>query len=188
MSNKLIIFSAPSGSGKTTIVRNLLKRNLSLEFSVSACTRKPRKGEIHGRDYYFISKEEFKQKIASDQFVEWEEVYEGSYYGTLKTEIERIWSNGNNVLFDIDVRGGLQLKSLFHDCSLCIFVMPPSIEELKRRLIYRSSDDTETINRRVEKAEYELGFSKQFDIVLLNEDLTEAEEKAYRIVYDFIRK
>ena len=186
MSNKLVIFSAPSGSGKTTIVRNLLKRNLNLEFSISACTRQPRKGEINGIDYYFISTEEFKQKISEDQFVEWEEVYEGNYYGTLRSEIERIWKSGNNVLFDIDVKGGIRLKQMFNDCSLSIFVLPPSVDELKKRLIARSSDDYETINKRVEKAAFELTFSNMFDVILLNDNLQEAEERAFKIVFDFI--
>ncbi len=188
MTNKLIIFSAPSGSGKTTIVKYLLTRDINLEFSISACTRFPRKEEINGRDYYFITPEEFKQKIKDNQFVEWEEVYNGNYYGTLKTELERIWGNGNHVLFDIDVKGGLHLKKLFHDCSLSVFVMPPSIEELKKRLLLRSADDRETIQKRIDKSVYEMTFADKFDVVLLNDNLREAEENAYNIVRGFILK
>ena len=186
MSSKLIIFSAPSGSGKTTIVKYLLTRQLNLEFSISVCSRIPRKGEINGKDYYFITTEEFKQKIATNQFIEWEEVYDGNYYGTLKTELERIWSNGNHVLFDIDVKGGINLKKIFKDQSLSVFVMPPSIEELKKRLLLRSSDDHSTIQKRIEKSVYEMTFADKFDIVLLNDNLLEAEEKAYNLVHDFI--
>jgi len=183
---KFIIFSAPSGSGKTTIVKYLLKSNLNLEFSISACTRLPREGEINGKDYYFITTEDFKQKIADNQFIEWEEVYKDNFYGTLKTEPERIWSNGNHVLFDIDVMGGIKLKKLFQDNTLSIFVKPPSIEELRNRLIIRSTDNENTIKKRIEKAVFELSFVDQFDIILLNDNLLEAEEKAYKLVSDYI--
>ena len=183
---KLIIFSAPSGAGKTTIVKHLLQSGLPLEFSISACSRKPRTGEINGRDYYFLSEEEFRQKIQNNEFIEWEEVYAGNYYGTLRSEIERIWAKGKHVLFDIDVKGGVNLKKLFPDKTLSIFVEPPSVEELERRLISRSTDDAETIRKRVDKAVYELGFADQFDVVIVNDILTEAQEKAIKIVSDFI--
>ncbi|MDP4209069.1 MAG: guanylate kinase [Bacteroidota bacterium] len=186
MNGKLIIFSAPSGAGKTTIVKHLLQSGLPLEFSISACSRKPRTGEINGRDYYFLSEEEFRQKIQNNEFIEWEEVYAGNYYGTLRSEIERIWAKGKHVLFDIDVKGGVNLKKLFPDKTLSIFVEPPSVEELERRLIGRSTDDAETIRKRVDKAVYELGFADQFDVVIVNDILTEAQEKAIKIVSDFI--
>ena len=161
---KLIIFSAPSGAGKTTIVKHLLQRGLPLEFSISACSRVPRTGETNGKDYYFLNVEDFKQKINNHEFIEWEEVYAGNYYGTLRSEIERIWAKGKHVLFDIDVKGGVNLKKLFPDKTLSIFVEPPSVEELERRLIGRSTDDAETIRKRVDKAVYELGFADQFDV------------------------
>jgi guanylate kinase len=186
MNGKLIIFSAPSGAGKTTIVKHLLQSGLPLEFSISACSRKPRTGEVNGRDYYFLSEEEFRQKIQNNEFIEWEEVYAGNYYGTLRSEIERIWAKGKHVLFDIDVKGGVNLKKLFPNKTLSIFVEPPSVEELERRLIGRSTDDEETIRKRVDKAVYELGFADQFDVVIVNDILAEAQKKAIKIVSDFI--
>lgn len=186
MKGKLIIFSAPSGAGKTTIVKHLLNSGLPIEFSISACSRKPRTGEIHGKDYYFLSENDFKEKIEKQEFIEWEEVYAGNYYGTLKSELERIWQNGNHVLFDIDVKGGVNLKKKFGKNALSVFVMPPSVEELERRLINRSTDDAETIKKRVDKAVYELKFSDQFDVVIINDNLQEAQNKAYKLLSDFI--
>lgn len=186
MKGKLIIFSAPSGAGKTTIVKHLLDSGLPLEFSISACNRAPRNGEVHGKDYYFLSTEEFKEKIKNNEFLEWEEVYPGNFYGTLKSEINRIWSSGNHVLFDIDVKGGINLKKLYPDLTLSVFVMPPSVEELEHRLKNRSTDDEATIKKRVDKAVYELSFSEQFDVVLVNDILQDAKNKAFAIVSGFI--
>ncbi len=186
MTGKLIIFSAPSGAGKTTIIKHLINSGLPLEFSISACSRQPRVGEVHGKDYYFLSETEFKSKIANNEFIEWEEVYAGNYYGTLKSEIERIWANGNQVLFDIDVKGGVNMKKLFSENSLSVFVMPPSIEELERRLINRSTDNIETIKTRIDKAIFELKFADQFDTIIINDNLLDAKNKAFKIVSDFI--
>jgi guanylate kinase len=186
MIGKLIIFSAPSGSGKTTIVKYLLNNNLNLEFSISATTRHPRQGELNGHDYYFITTDDFQHKIHDNQFVEWEEVYPGNYYGTLRSELERIWSHGNHVVFDIDVKGGLHLKNLFPEHALSVFVRPPSLKELETRLILRSTDEPETIKKRIEKAEYELTFADQFDVILVNDYLDAAKEKALQIVSEFI--
>jgi guanylate kinase len=186
MNGKLIIFSAPSGAGKTTIVKYLLESGLPLEFSVSACSRKPRSGEVNGKDYYFLSENEFKNKIEKKEFIEWEEVYPGNFYGTLKSEPERIWKNGKHILFDIDVKGGVNLKKLFGEDALSIFVMPPSIEELERRLVNRSTDDEKTIKKRIAKAVYELTFSNQFDEIVVNNNLSEAKSKAYQAVLNFI--
>ena len=186
MNGKLIIFSAPSGAGKTTIVKHLLNCGLPLEFSISACSRKPRSGEVDAKDYYFLSAEEFKTKIEHKEFIEWEEVYPGNFYGTLKSELTRIWENGHHVLFDIDVKGGINLKKLFGKTALSIFVMPPSIEELERRLISRSTDDPETIQKRVDKATYELKFSSQFDTIIINDHLVDAQNEAFKLVSDFI--
>ena len=186
MNGKLIIFSAPSGAGKTSIVKHVLESRLPLEFSISACSRHPRDGEIHGKDYFFLSVNEFQEKIIKNEFIEWEEVYPGNFYGTLKNEVERIWNNGHHVMFDIDVKGGLKLKKMYPAETLAIFVMPPSIEELKHRLISRSTDDDETIRKRVEKAEYELKFANQFDSILINDNLKDAQSKALKIVSEFI--
>jgi guanylate kinase len=188
MTGKFIIFSAPSGAGKTTIVKYLLESNLPLEFSISACNRSPRNGEVHGKDYYFLSTEEFKEKIAHNEFIEWEEVYPNNFYGTLKSEISRIWGNGNHVLFDIDVKGGVNLKKLYTDHTLAVFVVPPSVEELERRLINRSTDDAATIKKRMEKAVYELDFASQFDVVIINDILQDAKNRAFNIVSEFIYK
>src|SRR3569833_99520 len=177
---KLIIFSAPSGAGKTTIVHHLLKKIPELEFSVSATTRKPRGEEKEGKDYYFITKEEFLHRIANKQFVEFEEEYSGTFYGTLRTEIERIWAEGKTVIFDIDVEGGLHLKRKYEDAALAVFVQPPSLEVLKQRLAGRGTDSDEKLQERFKKAEKELNYAPQFDIILKNHDLqtacTEAEE------------
>lgn len=188
MPGKLIIFSAPSGAGKTTIVRHLLKRNLGLEFSISAASREKRPREIHGKDYYFLSVDEFKEKIKDNEFIEWEEVYRDHFYGTLKSEVERIWKNGNSVIFDVDVIGGLNIKKQYGEKALSVFVMPPSIEELKKRLTSRSTETPENLKRRIEKAEAELSFSARFDKVILNDNLEKAFEEATNIVKDFLEK
>lgn len=185
---KCIIFSAPSGAGKTTIVHYLLGQNLGLEFSVSACSRDPRNNEEDGKDYYFLGVEGFRDKIQEEAFVEWEEVYTNNYYGTLKSELERIWDHGNSVIFDVDVIGGLNLKKQFGDQALAIFVQPPSIEELERRLRGRSTETEDKINQRVRKAKNELTYADQFDIVLVNDDLDQACEKAELIVKSFLNQ
>ncbi len=180
--NKLIIIAAPSGAGKTSVTRHLLKSLPNeLAFSISAATRPPRKHEIDGVDYYFISPEEFEKKIANDEFVEWEMVYEGKYYGTLKSEIQRIWDEGKAPLLDVDVVGGVDLQELYPESSLSLFILPPSIEELRRRLEARGTETPETLEARILKAEHELGFQDKFDHVIINDDLDracrEAEEK-----------
>jgi len=188
MSGKLLIFSAPSGSGKTTIVKHLLKRFPNLEFSISACSRPKREREVDGRDYYFISPEEFRKRISEDQFIEWEEVYPGSYYGTLKSELDRIWAKGNHVVFDVDVKGGLNLKKIFKDDALAVFIMPPSIEILKQRLEGRGSETPESISKRVGKAAEEMEYAPQFDITIINHDLQIAFKEAEGVVQNFISK
>ena len=188
MKGKLIIFSAPSGSGKTTIVHHLLKKDFDLQFSISACSRDKRGNEEHGKDYYFLSPEKFKAKIEADEFLEWEEVYADHYYGTLKSEVERIRNQGNNVLFDIDVMGGLNLKKQFGDDAMAVFVMPPSIEELENRLRKRDTDTEEKIQKRVEKASHEMSFAAQFDRVLLNDHLEKALLEAEILVGTFLGK
>ena len=188
MKGKLIIFSAPSGAGKTTIVQHLLAKFPNLEFSVSACSRLMRKDETHGVDYYFISVEEFKQKISNEEFVEWEEVYKDNFYGTLKAEIERIWKKGHHIIFDMDVVGGLNLKKIFGNQALAIFVMPPSIQHLESRLKMRETETPESIARRIGKAEVELQTADQFDKVVLNDSLEQAFAEAERIVAEFLSK
>ena len=188
MKGKLIIFSAPSGAGKTTIVRHLLDRNLNLEFSVSATSRTPRPKETNGKDYYFLAEKEFKQKIENNEFLEWEEVYNGNYYGSLKSEVERIRNLGKNVIFDVDVVGGLNIKKFYGDEALAIFVQPPSIEELRQRLISRSTETEEKIKMRIAKAEHELGFANQFDKLVTNNDLNQACREAENIIREFIGK
>jgi guanylate kinase len=186
MHGKLIIFSAPSGAGKTTIVRHLLEKNLNLEFSISATSRGKRHTETDGKDYYFLSAEEFKYKIDNNEFLEWEEVYTGTFYGTLKSEIERIRKKGKNVIFDLDVIGGCNIKKFYGNEALAVFVQPPSIEELRNRLIYRSTDTQEVIEKRIAKAEYELTFANQFDYIIVNEDLEKAFSDAESCVRKFI--
>lgn len=186
MSGKLIIFSAPSGAGKTTIVRHLLDKDLNLEFSISATSRTKRHTETNGKDYYFLSPEEFKSKIKNDEFLEWEEVYAGTFYGTLKSEVERIRSNGKNVIFDVDVVGGSNIKRFYGDDALAVFIQPPSVEELRNRLVSRSTDAPEVIEKRVAKAEYELTFSDQFDVIVVNEDLGKAFIEAENCIRKFI--
>ena len=186
---KLIVFSAPSGSGKTTIVRHLLGiPELNLEFSISATSREPRGEEIHGKDYYFISSAAFKSHIKAQDFLEWEEVYRDNFYGTLKSEVERIWALGKNVIFDIDVAGGLRIKSKYPKETLAVFVKPPSIDELKIRLKKRSTESDDKINMRIAKASVELATAPQFDKIIKNYDLDIAKEEAYQLVKDFIGK
>ena len=186
---KLIVFSAPSGSGKATIVRHLLgKEDLNLEFSISAASRDPRGEEEHGKDYYFISLEEFKKHIKAENFLEWEEVYRDNFYGTLKAEIERIWALGKNVIFDIDVAGGLRIKHKFPEQTLAVFVKPPSVDELKRRLKERSTESDDKINMRIAKASVELATAPQFDTIIKNYDLDTAKEEAYQLVKAFVNK
>ncbi|MGB3851605.1 MAG: guanylate kinase [Tunicatimonas sp.] len=175
---KAIIFSAPSGSGKTTLVRHLLATNSNLSFSVSATTRPPRPGEVHGHDYYFLSPASFKEHIQQNSFVEWEEVYPERYYGTLKSEVERIWNGGRHVIFDIDVKGGLALKEYFGPQALAVFVQAPSLAALKQRLLARASDPSDSINQRLEKAAYEMSFADRFDLIIRNDDLETSKQLA----------
>ena len=188
MQGKLIIFSAPSGAGKTTIVRHLLKKFPQLSFSISATTRELRGSEKHKDDYYFISKEEFLHRVARQEFVEFEEVYNGTFYGTLRSEIERIWNEGKHVIFDIDVEGGLRLKRKYEDDALAIFVQPPSLEVLKERLTGRGTDSKEKLQERFAKAEKELEYANKFDVVLKNFDLETACAEAEKLVSDFLAK
>lgn len=185
---KLLVFSAPSGSGKTTIVRYLLEqKELHLDFSISATSRAKRGEEIDGRDYYFLSMEEFQKKIDNNEFVEFEEVYKDNFYGTLKSELERIWALGKHVIFDIDVIGGLKIKEQFPKETLAIFVSPPSVEELERRLRYRQTETDEKIEMRLAKAEIEIAKSPEFDVVLKNYDLEIAKNDAYKLVFDYLK-
>jgi guanylate kinase len=188
MTGKALIFSAPSGSGKTTIVRHLLDNNPDLGFSISASTRDKRgRTESHGKDYYFLSPENFKKKIDEDAFIEWEEVYEGNFYGTLKSEIERIWNEGKNVIFDVDVKGGLNLKKYFGDRGLGVFVKVPSVDVLKERLRDRGTESDESLSRRLFKANFEMSFADRFDVVLVNEDLQRSLKEA-QALYDAFRQ
>jgi guanylate kinase len=183
---KLIIFSAPSGAGKTTITKHILKCGLNFGFSVSATTRKPRGDEVNGRDYYFLSEEEFKSKVKNNEFLEWEEVYPGSFYGTLKSEIERICSKGENIVFDVDVEGGYNIKKIYGNRALAVFVQPPSIAELKRRLLSRLTDSSEVVRARIAKAEHELTYSRYFDVVIINDKLEVALKEAEDVVKAFL--
>ena len=184
--NKVIIFSAPSGSGKTTLVKHCLQKFPQLQFSVSATTRALRGEEIHGKDYFFLSVEEFKKLISEDAFVEFEEVYHDKFYGTLKSEVERTWSEGKVVIFDVDVVGGVNLKKIFGEQALSIFIAPPSIEELERRLISRATDDLETIKTRVAKAKHEMSYAEDFDVIVVNDDLEVSKKEIERLVENFI--
>ncbi|MFC6998243.1 guanylate kinase [Rufibacter roseus] len=187
MQGKIIIFSAPSGAGKTTIVRHLVSILPELSFSISACTRDRRgRTEVNGKDYYFITPDEFREKIDNDEFVEWEEVYEGAFYGTLKSEIERIWASGKHAILDVDVKGGLSVKNFYKDRALAVFVKPPSIEELSKRLVARNTDSASSISSRIFKAKFELSFEDKFDEVIVNENLEDAFAKAEKLVRDFI--
>ncbi|MEQ9289030.1 MAG: guanylate kinase [Cyclobacteriaceae bacterium] len=184
---KAIIFSAPSGSGKTTIVKHLLSKIDSLRFSISASTRDKRgRTEENGKDYYFLSPDEFKDKIDKKEFIEWEEVYEGNFYGTLKSEIDRIWQEGNHVIFDVDVKGGISLKKYFGDDALSIFVKVPDLETLKARLTDRNTESSDSLSRRLYKAQFEMSFEDQFDVSLLNKDLDESLKKAEGMVRKFL--
>jgi guanylate kinase len=186
MKGRLIIISAPSGAGKTTIVRHLLASGLNLEFSVSATTRERRINETDGKDYYFLTVEEFRKRISNGDFTEWEEVYKDHYYGTLRMEIERIWANGNHVLFDVDVKGGISLKKIFGPDALSIFIKPPSVEELELRLLKRGTDTTEKIRMRVLKAEEEMKSAGKFDHVVINDNLEKAKKETYNLILNFI--
>ena len=189
MSGKLLIFSAPSGAGKTTIVKRLLADHADkISFSISASTRGPRMGEVDGKDYYFISKEDFLHKVANQEFIEFEEVYAGTFYGTLRAEVERILAMGKSVIFDIDVVGGLRLKSKFPEKALAIFVNPPSLDVLKERLRGRGTEPEEKLQERFAKAELELSYADKFDVVLNNFDLEVASKEAEELVLDFMRK
>lgn len=183
---KVIIFSAPSGSGKTTLVKHVLANFPELEFSISCTTRAPRGTEQNGIDYYFLSPEEFREKISADAFVEYEEVYTDKYYGTLKSEVERIWNSGKVVIFDVDVKGGLALKAYFGNKAMALYIMPPSVEELERRLNERATDDAETIRVRVEKAAHEMTFHPHFDVVVINQDLDTAKAETEQLIHAFI--
>ena len=187
MNNKELIFSAPSGAGKSTVVNHILSRRNDLEFSISATSRAPRGQEKHGLEYYFFTADEFRKMIAEDKFIEYEEVYAGSFYGTLKSEVERIWAKGNTIVFDIDVQGGVNLKKIFGDRAFSIFIQAPSVEILRERLIGRGTDTMEAIEKRVAKAESEMEFAAgKFDYTLINDDLETALAEAEKIVEDFL--
>lgn len=185
---KLVIFSAPSGSGKSTIVNYLLSQNINLQFSISATSRLPRGEEKHGVEYYFHTPEIFREKIAKQEFLEYEEVYEDKFYGTLKSEVQRILDNGDNVIFDVDVVGGCNIKKYYGDKALSIFIQPPSIQELRNRLEKRGTDSPEVIDARVAKAEQEMTYASQFDIIIKNDNLEEAKAMALKIVTQFLNK
>lgn len=187
MSNKVIIFSAPSGSGKSTIVSHILKLHPEMEFSVSATSRAPRGQERNGIEYHFFTANEFRKMIAEDKFVEYEEVYAGSFYGTLKSEVQRIWDKGHVIIFDVDVKGGVNLKKYFGDKALSVFIQAPSVEELRKRLIARGTDSAEAIAKRVAKASEEMTYADKFDYILVNDDLQKAYAEAEKVVDDFLQ-
>jgi guanylate kinase len=186
MKGKLVIISAPSGAGKSTIVKHLLESSINLEFSISATTRAPRGEENNGKEYYFLSVREFRSKIRKSEFIEWEEVYKDQLYGTLKSEINRIWENGNHILFDVDVKGGINLKNIFRHDAISIFIMPPSVQDLEKRLIHRGTDNAEKIKIRIAKAEEEIKLADQFDNIIINDHLDQAENEVYNIVKSFL--
>lgn len=188
MNHKLIVVAAPSGAGKTTIVRHLLKHFDMLAFSVSAATRAQRPHEIHGKDYYFITSEDFRQKIENEEFLEWQEVYAGQFYGTLKSEITRLWGEGKVVIFDIDVQGALNIKKIYPKETLLVFVKPPSKEILLQRLRDRNTESEESLKKRIEKASFELSFEDKFDVVLVNDELEACLKRAEKIVIDYIKQ
>lgn len=188
MNGKVIIVSAPSGAGKTSIVKHVLQFLPELRFSTSATTRDIREGEVNGKDYHFLSVEDFKRGIKSEDFLEWEEVYRNQFYGTLKSEIQRIWDEGKVVIFDVDVKGGLNIKKYFGDKALAIFVEPPSVQELENRLRKRGTETDESLRKRMEKAEYELSFAPQFDKVILNDNLDDAREEMLQTIREFLDK
>lgn len=185
---KLIIFSAPSGSGKSTIINYLMKQGLNLRFSISATSRAPRGTEQNGVEYFFLSPEEFRQRIANDEFVEYEEVYTDKFYGTLKSQVERQLEEGENVVFDVDVKGGCNIKKFYGERALSLFIMPPSVEELRRRLEGRATDAPEVIQSRLDKAEYEMTFAPQFDKVVINDVLETAQAEALALIKEFLEK
>ncbi len=186
MHEKVIIISAPSGAGKTSIIKQLLQKVDKLAFSVSATSRAIRNGETDGRDYYFLTTSEFKEKILKNEFVEWEEVYPGQFYGTLQSELNRIWEQGNCVLFDVDVKGGINLKKIFGKQALSIFIMPPSVDELRKRLENRHTENSGSLEKRIAKAEFEITFSKHFDKVVVNDKLEKATEEVYNNIKTFM--
>lgn len=188
MIGKLFIFSAPSGAGKSTLIQHLLSCGFDMEFSISATSRAPRGTEKHGVDYYYLTPEEFKQKIENQEFLEYEEVYPNCFYGTLRSEIERITSKGKNIVFDVDVIGGLNIKENYSDQSLALFIAPPSIEILHERLINRGTDSPEMIQKRIEKADYEMTFAQKFDKIVVNDDLDVAKAEAERSIREFLNK
>ncbi len=187
MNGKVLIFSAPSGSGKSTIVNHLLPLHPEMEFSVSATSRPPRGEEQDGVEYYFLTVEDFRARIQADEFVEYEQVYEGRFYGTLKSEVERIWAKGHVIIFDVDVKGGVSLKKYFGDSPLSVFIQAPSVEELRRRLIARATDSMDAIEERVAKAAEEMTYAPQFDRILINDNLQEAFKRAEEMVDEFLR-
>lgn len=186
MKGKLVIFSAPSGSGKSTIINYLLQQNLNLKFSVSATSRPPRGCEKDGVEYYFLTPQQFREKIEAGEFLEYEEVYKDRFYGTLKEPVEKMLEQGINVIFDVDVVGGCNIKNYYGDRALSVFIQPPSVEELRRRLESRGTDTPEVISDRVAKAEFELGFAGKFDVIIINDDLQKAQDEAYRILSDYL--
>ncbi len=188
MAGKLIVFSAPSGAGKSTLIRYLLEQDLNLAFSVSATSRPPRGTERHGVEYFFLLPEEFRQRIANGEFLEYEEVYPDRFYGTLKAQVAKQLAEGQHVIFDVDVVGGCHIKEYYGDRALSVFVQPPSLEELRRRLVGRGTDRPEVIEDRMAKAAYELGFAPRFDVVIVNNDLRQAQQEALRVVKDFLEK
>ena len=188
MNGKLIIFSAPSGSGKSTIINYLLKQGLNLQFSISATSRPLRGTEQDGVEYFFLSPEEFKKRIANDEFVEYEEVYPDRFYGTLKSQVEKQLAEGQNIIFDVDVVGGCNIKRFYGDRALSVFIQPPSIEELRKRLEGRGTDSPETINSRIAKAEFELSYAPKFDLIVVNDELEKAEAQALEAIRKFLNK
>ncbi len=185
---RLIIFSAPSGTGKSTIVRYLLEKDLNLQFSISATSRQPRGEEVHGKEYYFLTPDEFRSRIKQGHFLEYEEVYEDNFYGTLKSEVERILESGHNVVFDVDFVGGLAIKKIYGEKALSIFIMPPSVEELRNRLEKRGTDTPEDIQNRLDKATHEMSYASQFDVVVMNDDFDKAKRETVKLIREFIAK
>ncbi|MBU2652081.1 MAG: guanylate kinase [Bacteroidetes bacterium] len=188
MQGRVVIISAPSGAGKSTIIREVMASGFPLEFSVSACSRTMRPGEENGKDYWFLTSDEFREKIEKNEFLEWEEVYKDHYYGTLRSELERIWSKGHHVLIEADVYGGLNIKTQYPDRSMSIFIMPPSVDELRERLIRRSTDEIGSINTRVEKAMEEISLAEKFDVIIVNENINQAVEETKRVIKAFLEK
>lgn len=188
MTGKLIIFSAPSGSGKSTIINYLLNQNLNLAFSISATSRPPRGTEQNGVEYFFLTPEEFKQRIADNEFLEYEEVYKDRFYGTLKSQVEKQLADGQNVVFDVDVVGGCNIKQYYGERALSVFIQPPSVEELRKRLNGRGTDSPEVIESRIAKAEFELGYAPRFDVVIVNDDLDKAKAEALKVITEFLNR